>query len=33
MEEGTRDGVEASEGVGALVRASLLPALNPQIGP
>ena len=33
VERGTRGGVGASRGVGALVGASLLPALNPRIGP
>ena len=33
MEEGTRDGVGASGGVGALIEASSLPALNPRTGP
>ena len=33
VEERTRVGVGASEGVGALVGASLLPALNSQTGP
>ena len=33
VEKGTRDGVGASEGVGALVEASSLPALNLQTGP
>ena len=33
VEEGTRGGVGASGGVGALVEASSLPALNPRTGP
>ena len=33
VEEGTRGGVGAFEGIGALVGASLLPALNPWTGP